>query len=148
MIIQTLVAFIATISFSILFSVPKKHYFFCGVTGAMAWLCYLVMVSNDFSPVFATFAAAILLTVISRVFAIRHRVPVTVYLTAGIFPLVPGAGIYYTTYYLIMNQPGQATEAGIETIKIAVAIALGIMAVFAIPQKLLRLIAFVSEKES
>jgi hypothetical protein len=44
---------------------------------------------------------------------------------------------------MIMNQPSQASSKGIETIKLAVAIALGIMSVFAIPQKLLSWIAFI-----
>ncbi len=138
MMIQTLVAFVATISFSILFSVPRNQYIYCGITGAIGWLCYLLMVSFDFSTVFSTFVAAIVLTIFSRLFAIRRRVPVTVFLITGIFPLVPGAGIYYTSYYLFMNQPEFATSKGIETIKIAVVIALGIMSIFAIPQKLFK----------
>lgn len=146
MILQTIVAFFATISFCILFSVPMKQYLFCGFTGAIAWLCYLLL-SLHISAVAATFVAAVILTAFSRIFAIRRRVPVTVFLTAGIFPLVPGAGIYYTTYYMIMNQPDQAGSKGIETIKLAVAIALGIMSVFAIPQKLLAWIAFVPKQK-
>lgn len=147
MVIQTIVAFFATVSFCILFSVPMKQYLFCGFTGAFAWLCYLLLMSFHISSVAATFVAAVILTGFSRIFAIRRRVPVTVFLTAGIFPLVPGAGIYYTTYYMIMNQPDQAASKGIETIKLAVAIALGIMSVFAIPQKLLSWIAFVPRQK-
>jgi uncharacterized membrane protein YjjB (DUF3815 family) len=147
MIIQTIVAFFATVSFCILFSVPMKQYLFCGFTGAVAWLCYL-LISLRFSSVIATFVAAVILTAFSRIFAIRRRVPVTVFLTAGIFPLVPGAGIYYTTYYLIMNQQGLAASKGIETIKLAVAIALGIMSIFAIPQKLLSWIAFLPKRKA
>ncbi len=146
MIIQTIVAFFATLSFCILFSVPKKQFLFCGFTGAVAWLCYLLLISFHLSPVLATFVAAIILTAFSRIFAIRRRVPVTVFLIAGIFPLVPGAGIYYTTYYMIMNQLSQAANKGIETIKLAVAIALGIMSVFAIPQKLLHWLVFLPKK--
>lgn len=147
MIIQTVVAFLGTISFCILFSVPKKQYIYCGFTGAIAWLCYLLLVSLQLSPVIATFIAAIILTSFSRIFAIRRKVPVTVFLTAGIFPLVPGAGIYYTTYNMIMNQPSQAANKGIETIKLAIAIALGIMSVFAIPKKLMDRAAFLPYKE-
>lgn len=138
MIIQTFAAFVGTICFSIIFSVPKNQYLYCGFTGAIGWLCYLILVSFHLPTVFATFFAAIVLTVLSRVFAIRRRVPVTVFLITGIFPLVPGAGLYYTTYHFFMNQPNIAASKGIETIKIAVAIALGIMFIFAIPQKLLK----------
>jgi uncharacterized membrane protein YjjB (DUF3815 family) len=124
-----------------------KQYIYCGYTGAVGWLCYLLLVSFQFSSVLATFAAAIILTFFSRIFAIRRKVPVTVFLTAGIFPLVPGAGIYYTTYYMIMNQSGKAADTGIETIKAAVAIALGIMTIFAIPKKPMDRIALLLYKE-
>lgn len=147
MIIQTVVAFIATISFCVIFSVPVKQYIYCGFTGAVAWLCYLLLMSFQLSSVMSTFVAAIILTTFSRIFAIRRRVPVTVFLIAGIFPLVPGAGIYYTTYYMIMNQLNQASDKGIETIKLAVAIALGIMSVFAIPKKLMDGVAFIFYKK-
>lgn len=147
MIIQTIVAFFATLSFCILFGVPMKQFIYCGFTGAIAWLCDILLVSFQISPVVATFVAAIILTSLSRIFAIRRKVPVTVFLIAGIFPLVPGAGIYYTTYYMIMNQPNQAVDMGIETIKLAVAIALGIMSVFAIPKKPLELLALLFYKE-
>lgn len=147
MIIQTVVAFFATISFCILFSVPVKQYVYCGITGAVGWLCYLLLMSFELSAVIATFVAASILTIFSRILAIRRKVPVTVFLTAGIFPLVPGAGIYYTTYYMIMNQPSQAGDNGIETIKLAVAIALGIMSVFAIPKKVMDWVALLFYKE-
>lgn len=147
MIIQTVVAFFATISFCILFSVPMKQYIYCGFTGAVAWLCYLLLISFEISPVVATFVAASILTMLSRILAIRRKVPVTVFLTAGIFPLVPGAGIYYTTYYMIMNQPSQAGDNGIETIKLAVAIALGIMSVFAVPKKVMDSVALLFYRE-
>ena len=51
----------------------------------------------------------------------------------GIFPLVPGAGIYYTAYYFLRNDPSLCTSKGIETLKVAVALALGIAIVCSIP---------------
>jgi hypothetical protein len=47
-----------------------------------------------------------------------------------------------------MNQQGLAASKGIETIKLAVAIALGIMSIFAIPQKLLSWIAFLPKRKA
>ena len=59
-------------------------------------------------------------------FAITQKTPVTVFLLTGIFPLVPGAGIYYTAYYFIQNKNAMALANGISTFKIAVALASGI----------------------
>ena len=55
---------------------------------------------------------------------------------AGIIPLVPGVGIYYTSYDIFMNHLTEASQKGMETLKIAIAISLGIMCVLLIPQKL------------
>ena len=63
------------------------------------------------------------------------------FLIAGIFPLVPGAGIYWTAYYVVTDQLAKASARGFLTLKIAVAIVLGILFVFEFPQKWFRRIA-------
>ena len=62
----------------------------------------------------------------------------TVFLISGIFPLVPGAGIYWTAYYIVMNDLEQAGQRGFLTLKVAVAIVLSILLVFELPQGLFR----------
>lgn len=94
------VAVIATISFGITFQMPRRHYLACGLTGAVGWMVYIFCVELfALSPAIATLVATLPLTGCARFFAIRHKAPVTIFLLPGIFPLVPGAGIYYTAYY-------------------------------------------------
>lgn len=127
------VAFIAIIAFAILFHTPREYYISCGLTGAAGWLCYNVFLLFNSSVVVASLGAAVLLTLLSRIYAVIRSCPITVFLICGIFPLVPGAGIYYSAYYFIMGQTNLFGEKAIETFKIAVAIALGIVFVLAIP---------------
>ena len=54
-------------------------------------------------------------------------------LLSGIFPLVPGAGIYYTAYYFIQGNNALALSNGISTFKVAVALAIGITLVLSVP---------------
>ena len=75
------------------------------------------------------------LTIATRAFAIVRRAPVTLFLIPGIFPLVPGAGIYYTAYAFITGDTVQCAAKGAETLKIAVALAMGIAVVMSIPLK-------------
>ena len=58
-----------------------------------------------------------------------------VFLVSGIVPLVPGAGVYDTAYYLVTNQPAHAGQSGLEALKIAFAIVLGIVFIVAIPRE-------------
>ena len=58
-IIQVLAAAVGTIAFSVLFSVPKRYYGFCGICGGAGWLVYALLVPSLSVPV-ATFFATVL----------------------------------------------------------------------------------------
>ena len=129
------VAVIATISFGITFQMPRRHYLACGLTGAVGWMVYIFGVELfALSPAIATLVATLPLTGCARFFAIRHKAPVTIFLLPGIFPLVPGAGIYRAAYYMVTDQLYLAVQTGFDAVKMAVAIVLGIVFVFEIPQ--------------
>ena len=130
---QTVVAFVSTIAFAIIFHTPRREYFFCGITGGMGWLVYLICMYLNSGVVAASFFATVALAWVSRSLAFWRKTPVTVFLITGIFPLVPGAGIYYTGYHFFMSDNAQALLKGLETIKIAIAIALGIGLVLSLP---------------
>ena len=136
---QSGVAFVSTVAFAVIFHTPRREYFFCGVTGGLGWLVYLVGMGFGAGVVASSFFATLALAWIARLLAFWRKAPVTVFLVTGIFPLVPGAGIYYTGYHLFMSDNSQALLKGLETIKIAVAIALGIGIVLSLPPFLFRL---------
>ena len=116
---QFFIAGAGTLSFAVLFASPKRTLPYCGLVGAMGWFIYEL--------------AVIPLTLLARIFAIVLKTPVTIFLLAGIFPLVPGAGIYYTAYYFIQGNNALALANGITTFKIAVALAIGIALVLGLP---------------
>ena len=103
-VIQFVLAMIATIAFALLFCAPKKELVFCGLSGALGWIVYYILFQLNGNVVLASLVATFILTVFSRTMAVVRRNPATVYLLCGIFPLVPGAGIYYTAYYLITKE--------------------------------------------
>lgn len=137
MILQIIVAMFAVASFSILFSIPKDQCLLAAINGGIAWFCYLTFSQMGAGPAVSSLAATLILTLLARLFALHRKHPVTIYLMAGIFPLVPGSGIYYTSYHFIMNDMESFVAKGTETFKIAGAIALGIILGFAVPQKFL-----------
>lgn len=134
MFLQFIICMLATLSFAILFSAPKSQLLFCGLAGSIGWIVYLGCLNFGIGTVIANMIATFALTVFSRTIASIRKNPVTVYLISGIFPLVPGAGIYYTSYYFIMNEMKESSSYGMETVKVAGAIVLGIIFGFALPQ--------------
>lgn len=133
-ILEFVVAMVATISFAILFNAPKEEVVYCGLTGALGWGVYYGMTQNNINSVFAALVATFCLTILARCFAVIRKCPVTMYVLPGIFPLVPGAGIYYTAYYLFIGNTEMSGFKGLETLEVAGAIVFGIIFGFGIPQ--------------
>ncbi len=130
-------AFVGTAAFAVLFGVPDKEYVTSGIIGAFGWLVYLLLVRYvAFTPSVATLAAAFAVCLTARKMAVLRRCPGTVYLLCGIFPLVPGAGIFWFSYYLISSQFALSQSAGFSAAKIAIAIVLGIILATELPQRL------------
>ena len=130
MVTQLVAALLGTMAFSVLFGVPRKYYLDSGMCGAIGWLFYLILMRHtSISAAGVVFFATMIVTFTAMVQAILRKCPITVYLICGIFPLVPGAGIFWTSYNIVSNQLGAALQTGFVALKITIAIALGILAV-------------------
>jgi len=130
MFVQLLAAYVGTVAFAVLFGVPRKYYLDSGLCGMLGWLLYLILVNHTgLSVANVVFFATVLVTFTAMVLAIVRKCPITVYLICGIFPLVPGAGIFWTTYNLVSEQLGAAVQTGVTALKVTVAIAFGIILV-------------------
>ena len=128
--VQLPAAFLGTMAFAVLFGVPRKYYVDCGFCGMMGWLLYLVLVRyTALSISIEVFFATALVAFTALMQSITRKCPVTVFLICGIFPLVPGAGIFWTSYNIVANQLPAATQTGFLALKVTVAIAFGILAV-------------------
>lgn len=134
--IHTAVSFVATTAFAMIFHAPKDQRYFAGITGAFGWLIYVLLTNNAMDTVGASFFATVGLTAIARIFSYRRRSPVSIFLITGVFPLVPGAGIYSTGYAMFMGDTQAAINTGLITIQIAIVMAVGMGLVLSMPQVL------------
>ena len=135
-ILQFLAAGIGTVAFSVLFSVPREHYPLCGFIGGTGWLiCWTFVHGMGAGAIVGNFVATVFITLASRIGSTVRKCPVTLFLIAGIFPEVPGIGIYRTIYYTLLENNRLSLQYGRETLGIAIAMVLGIILVFEIPQK-------------
>lgn len=134
---QSLAAFIGTAAFAILFGVPRAQYLAAGIIGAAGWAFYLILIMLGVSiPVVAITLSTILICIMSRKTAVWDKCPSTVYLLCGIFPLVPGAGLFWFTYYLVSGQLKLSANTGLTAVSAAIAIVLGIILAMELPQRL------------
>ena len=124
--IQVIGSFIAVMSFAVIIGVPRKFLVHAGFVGAVGWLVYLLLLKVGLSLVAVMFYAALVVALISHSFARIMKTPVTLFLIAGILPLVPGVGMYRIVYNLITNNNSLAAYYFNQTIQLAGMIALAI----------------------
>lgn len=137
--VQLIAAMLGTTAFSVLFSVPRKYYLAAGAVGMLGWLVYLLIVRHtEMNVVGGTFFAATFVAVLSRYCAVWLKCPSTVFLICGIFPLIPGAGVFWSSYYTVSEQIGPALGAGFTAFKVTIAIVLGIIIAANLPRIRLR----------
>ena len=124
---QFILSFISTVGFSILFSAPKETLAHAGFVGASGWSVFYITSHAFNSNIAGTFFAALTVGLLGEVFARSNKKPATLYITPGILPLVPGAGMYYTMFALVEKDFLLAADKGAETFFVAAAIAIGII---------------------
>lgn len=134
--IHFIAAAVGTVAFALIFDVPYKYYGLCALIGGGGFLLIEILMNLGLSQTEATFIGTMFVTLASRVSAVWRKCPVTVFLIAGIIPLVPGGRVYWTAYYLVMRDMSQAFDNGFIAIRVAIAIVLGIVLILEIPNKL------------
>ncbi|MBQ9477711.1 MAG: threonine/serine exporter family protein [Bacteroidales bacterium] len=126
--IQLAAALVGTASFAVLFGVPRRFCLPAGAVGMLGWLAYLMTVRyTPLAVVGGTFVAATLVAFLSRWSARMLRCPSTVFLICGIFPLIPGAGVFWTSYYVVSEQMRASLQTGLLAFEVTIAIVLGII---------------------
>lgn len=127
MILQLISVYIGVLGFGIMLEVPKKYLFYSGIAGTVGLAAHFV--AQMFLPVGSVFVDSFCIALLSQLFARKLKCPVTVFLIPGIYPFVPGAGIYRTVYYIIVGPNSMVGQYLIETLTTAGMIALGIYVV-------------------
>ena len=136
---QALAAFVGTLGFAVLFGVPRRNYAGTAVIATLGWITYLLLESHTVLGVIgSTFIATVVVVILARIFAVWFRTPSTVYLITGVFPMIPGGGIFWTTFFLVSSRFAMAAHSGFSAMGVTAAIVLGIVIVSSLPPKFFR----------
>ena len=127
-IIQLIGAYVGSASAALCVESPKHLLYKVGIVGSAGYAVYLVFLPI-FNSIGATLIAGIVIAILSQIFARIFKAPVTLFYIPGFFPLVPGIGIYRTSFYYINRDMEQASYYLLETLLIADSIALSIFIV-------------------
>lgn len=124
---QILASLIGCIGFFILFNIRSPGGFLCALGGTIAWAFYCLTAYFGGNELMCYFVAALVAAAYSEIMARIRKCPAISYLVISIFPLIPGASIYYTTNYFVLGDMAGFAARGKHTIGIAGVIAVGIL---------------------
>lgn len=127
--IQILAAFVGCIGFFIVFNIHGRGGILCALGGALTWAAYLIVVYFSQNDLLGYFLGTVVAAIYAEIMARIRKYPAISYLLISIFPLIPGAGIYYTTNHLVKGDMLLFSSQGLHTIAIAGSIAVGILIV-------------------
>jgi len=127
--IQNIATFIACVGFSIIFNIHGFGIAICAFGGVLTWAIYCAAGYFGADIYTSYFFAAVIAAVYAEVMARVRKYPAISYLVVAIFPLIPGAGIYYATSFLMQGNREAFVQKALQTIGIAGVIAVGILMV-------------------
>ena len=127
--IQIFMGFLGSLGFGILFNIRGRKLMIASLGGLMSWAVFLLL-----EPLFPPeslryFFSAAAVTVYAEVFARIIKTPTTTFLVPSLIPLIPGGALYYTMNYALNEQWAAFAAKAFYTLELAVALALGIIAV-------------------
>lgn len=122
-----IISFIGCIGFAIFFNIHGGGIFLCALGGLLTWAVYLLAVRLGCGVIGANFWAAVTASAYAEIMARIRKYPAISYLVVSAFPLLPGAGIYYTMSYILQSNTALARYKGLETASIAGVMAVGIL---------------------
>lgn len=121
--------FIACIGFGLLFNIHGFGMTLCALGGVLSWTIYLLAMELGGNDIAAYFWASLAAAAYAEIMARVRKYPAISYLVVSIFPLIPGAGVYYTMNHAIQGRMDAFASQGMHTAAIAGVIAVGILVV-------------------
>lgn len=128
-VIQLISCTVACTGFAFWFKIKGIQVLYSGIGAFFTWAIYLIVYELNPSNFLATMVGALFVSAYASVMARINKAPATIFLTASVFPLIPGPNLYYMMYGAINQDVKMTYEQGIILLATCVAIAFGFLIV-------------------
>ena len=135
---QLFAGFIGSLCFGILFNIRGKRLAAAAFGGLLSWSLFLAasrLIPNE--PI-DYFIVAAVVSLYSEIMARILKTPATPIATTSLIPLIPGGSLYYTMTSALESDFNDFLGKAVSTLKLAGALALGIIIVTTVSQALFR----------
>lgn len=130
-----ILSFIATLGFAIIFEVRRHNLLWASICGGVGWIVYIISL-NYYGLFLSSLFSSLSIVLFARIMAKFRKAPALIFYIPGIFPIVPGAGIYNTAYSIVNGDFTNASIYGLATIKTSCGIVLAVAIISIIPYSL------------
>ena len=125
--LECIATLISCAGFAVLFNIHGPGIFICAAGGILSWCTYRISLHFGCNDILSYFYAALVAASYAEIMARVRKCPAIGYLVIAVFPLIPGAGVYYTMNYAIQGQMSDFASQGMHTLSIASVMAVGIL---------------------
>lgn len=136
--IQIATGLIGSLCFGILFNMRGKRLIAAAVGGLLSWGLFVVLSHFILNEPINYFIVAAVVSLYSEIMARILKTPAAPVVTTSLIPLIPGGSLYYTMASAFKSDITMFLEKAVTTLKLACALALGIIVVTAISQFLFK----------
>lgn len=123
--IQLVSCTIACVGFAFWFQIRGRQVIYSGIGAFITWSIYLIVFEIEPSNFLATLVAAIFVAAYAFVMSRINKAPSTIFLTASVFPLIPGPNLYYMMYGCVTRDIPLAFSETVVLLATCLAIAFG-----------------------
>lgn len=124
---ELIFSFVGCVGFFIVFNIHGNGGFLCALGGVLSWLAFRVTLLAGGNDFVAYFLATLVAGIYSELMARIRKYPAISYLVISIFPLIPGAGVYYTMMHALHGDMASFASKGMHTAAVAGVMAVGIL---------------------
>lgn len=127
LLITSIASIVGCTGFSILFNIHGPGGILCAAGGVVSWVIYVLTVRITGNEIAGYFWGAAFASAYAEIMARVRKYPAISYLVVSLFPLIPGAGIYYTMNYAVHGSMERFAAQGTRTAAIAGVMAVGVL---------------------
>lgn len=136
--IQLVSCTIACIGFAFWFKIRGRQVTYSGIGAFFTWAIYLIVFHFKPSNFLATMVAAVFVALYAFIMSRINKAPSTIFLTASVFPLIPGPNLYYMMYGCVSRDVNMVFNETVVLFGTCLAIAFGFIIVDVLSRGIMR----------
>ena len=128
-VIQVISVTIGSIGLAWIYQIRGRKVMYSGIGAFFTWTVYLIVRQLGGGYLFGMLVASVFVGLYAFIMARINKAPSTIFLTASVFPLMPGANLYYMMYGCVKQNMTIAMENMVILLETCMAIAFGFLIV-------------------